>query len=157
MTTPTVDRRPSCFIGSDPVLRSACIGDTRDALRDGRTDAAIVTKVPTPKQTMIVRGSTWVAPAGISIPRPANSALRPAASRIPIPNPTADASIPTKAASAITDLTIWLRDAPIARINPISLVLCATMIEKVLKMMNEPTKSDISAKARSAVLKKESC
>ena len=47
-------------------------------------------------------------------------------------------------------------DAPSARSRASSRVRCATMIENVLKMMNEPTNSATNAKTSSAVLKKPS-
>ena len=60
--------------------------------------------------------------------------------------PTTDAAVPTAAASRITERRTCLRVAPTARNNASSRVRCATMMEKVFQMMNDPTKTAIAAK-----------
>ena len=63
-------------------------------------------------------------------------------------------SSPTTTASSSTARRTWPRLAPSIRIRASSRVRCATSIENVLKMMNAPTNSAISAKASRNVLKK---
>ena len=70
----------------------------------------------------------------------------PSASRTPNPSPMSEARSPITSDSRITEARIWRRDAPIVRSVANSRVRCATVIEKVLKMTNAPTKSAIAAK-----------
>ena len=67
-----------------------------------------------------------------------------------------EATSPTTAASIRTDRKICRRLAPRIRNMANSRVRCPTMIEKVLKMVKEPTKREMKAKTRSAVEKNPS-
>ena len=58
-----------------------------------------------------------------------------------------EARNPMMSDSRITEPRICRRDAPIVRSVANSRVRCATVIEKVLKMTNAPTKSAMPAKA----------
>ena len=51
---------------------------------------------------------------------------------MPATTPIAEANTPVNNASSITERVTCLRLAPIARNNAVSLVRCATVIEKVL-------------------------
>ena len=104
---------------------------------------------------MIVRALITVPPAGMSIPKPARSALRPADSRTPKSSPKTDARRPTTSDSPSTDSRTWRPLAPIARSRAISRIRWATMIENVLKMMKQHTNSAMRAKIVNAVLKNE--
>ena len=61
---------------------------------------------------------------------------------------------PRTSASPATAATIWRRVAPSARSSANSRVRCATVIEKVLKMMNAPTSSAAPASASSIGVRK---
>ena len=61
---------------------------------------------------------------------------------------------PMTSDSPRTEAVTWRRLAPTARSSASSRFRCATMIEKVLKMRNEPTNREISAKISRNVLKK---
>ena len=80
----------------------------------------------------------------------------PAATPRPAKRPATDAKRPTTAASASTDRSTCLRLAPIARSSAISRVRWATMIEKVLQMMNAPTSSAMTANTMQERVKKPS-
>ncbi len=56
----------------------------------------------------------------------------PAPCAMPTTTPIAEANTPVNDASSITERITCLRLAPIARSNAVSLVRCATVIEKVL-------------------------
>ncbi len=155
-TAPTSDRRrnePPC---STPVPRRAAIGAILDALRAGEMEDRTVTPTPTRSEAMMVRGATTAPEAGRSIPKALSRLWSPMATRMPRPSPTSDAKRPTMNASAITDNRTCRRLAPRARSRASSRVRWATRIEKVLRMMNPPTNSEIPAKTRSAVLKNPS-
>ena len=121
------------------------MGAIREARRAGTTEDAIVTRVPTIRETQIVRGSSLSPVLGRSIPNALRSAFNPTAIAMPTRIPTADANRPTTNASTITESSTCRLLAPIARSSAISLERCATMIENVLKMMNAPTKSAMNA------------
>ena len=57
-------------------------------------------------------------------------------------------------ASSNTERSTCRREAPIVRSSANSFVRCATVIEKVLKMMNAPTNSAMPANTSSSVLRK---
>ncbi len=59
-----------------------------------------------------------------------------------------EATKPMTSDSRITAASTCRRDAPIVRKVANSRVLCATVIEKVLKMTNAPTKSAMPANVR---------
>ena len=65
-----------------------------------------------------------------------------------------DATTPSASASAATAASTWRRVAPSERSSANSRVRCATVIEKVLKMMNAPTSSAAPEKASSAGVRK---
>ena len=75
------------------------------------------------------------------------------ATRMPRPTPAADATSPTRAASPTTDAMTWPRLAPRARSRPSSRVRWATRIEKVFRIMNAPTNSEMPANTSRKVLK----
>ena len=74
---------------------------------------------------------------------------------MPATNPTVDATRPTSTASNSTDPSTWRCPAPMARSSASSRLRCATMIENVLKMMNEPTSSATTPKISRNVLKND--
>ena len=90
------------------------------------------------------------------MPKAARSPFEPAATTTPPPTPMAEATKPTMSASASTDRVTCFRLAPRARRSASSRSRWATMIVKVLKMMNEPTNRATAAKASRKVLKKPS-
>ncbi len=90
------------------------------------------------------------------MPSAESNALSSPASATPATNPITDATRPTSSASSSTERTTCLLFAPIARSSAISRPRWATMIEKVLKMMNEPTSSAITPKTSRNVLKNRS-
>ena len=133
----------------------AATGDTLAALRAGDRAATRVTSSPASPATITVRMLNTRPPMG----RPRSpSALsrpsRPAAMAIPAASPMAEAMTPTATASAITEPSTWRLLAPSARSRPFSRVRCATVIENVLKIMNAPTSSAMTAKIIMNVLKK---
>ena len=67
-----------------------------------------------------------------------------------------EATNPRMAASMSTDRNTCRRLAPTIRSRASSRVRWPTMIEKVLKIVNPPTKSEMNAKTRRAVEKKPS-
>jgi hypothetical protein len=69
-----------------------------------------------------------------------NSAFRPAARPRPAKRPTTAAMNPMTTASSTTDHSTCRRDPPIVRTVANSRVRWATVIERVLKMTNAPTK-----------------
>ncbi len=127
--------------------RIAATGAIREARTAGNTDAAIVTRMPTAKdETTAAAGSPMLASCRLPPPNVANSRASSAPTPTPAPSPTTEATTPITSASSTTDTIIWRRLAPMARISASSLVRCATMMEKVLKMMNAPTNRAIPAK-----------
>ncbi len=66
--------------------------------------------------------------------------------------------MPTASASSMTDRETCRRLAPTVRSNAISRVRWATSIEKVLRMMNAPTKTAIDAKtSRNVLMNRSPC
>ena len=88
---------------------------------------------------MTVRLSRTREVVGRSAPNTLNIARSPSATRNPAASPTTAPIRPITPASRITDPRICLRDAPSVRSTPNSETRWATVIEKVLKMMNAPT------------------
>ena len=101
----------------------------------------MVTPVPASSDTQTVRNSTTVPLSGRSAPNALNSWSSPGASAKPASRPRSAPPKPSIAPSATTDRTTWPRVAPSVRSRPNSRVRCATVIEKVLKMMKAPTNS----------------
>ena len=127
--------------------RTAAIGATRVARIAGNSPATTVTIVPTRSETTIVRVAKTVSAAGSPSPSAPKSASRPFASRKPRTSPTSDASRPIAKASTSTERSTWRREAPSVRSVANSRVRWATVIESVLKITKEPTKSAIPANA----------
>jgi hypothetical protein len=73
---------------------------------------------------------------------------------MPAARPSADASAASTRDSASTPVTTCRLVAPTARRSATSRVRWAMTIEKVLKMMNEPTKRAMTANTSKNVLKK---
>ena len=125
----------------------AAIGGTRVARIAGNSPAITVTSVPTSSDTTIVRVAKTVSAAGSPSPSARNSASSPFASRSPRKSPTTDARKPITNASSSTERRTCRREAPSVLSVANSRVRWATVIESVLKITNEPTKSAIPANA----------
>ena len=128
--------------------RMASMGATRPARFAGVQEETMVTITPTATGMRIDRASTPTPASGkpkdmASMPA-CSSFTRPAPTRMPSSEPTR----PMIAASASTAVVNCEREAPSARSRPNSLVRCATIIAKVLEMMNVPTSRAIRPKAR---------
>ena len=128
--------------------RIACTGWTRPARRAGTQALRTVTTIPMPSGTRMLAASN---------PRPASGKPKPAAvmahmisSTSPTPTrmPTAEPSTATSAASTMTEPLSWGRDMPRARSRANSRVRWATIMEKVLEMMNVPTSRAMRPKAK---------
>ena len=112
--------------------------------------------MPTTSPTIAVRGSNVSGPVGSVLPKPLSSASSPTAAATPRPTPIADETNPTITASVSTERIIWPRLAPTTRSRASSLVRWPTMIEERCgRIVNAPTKSEISAKISSAVLRND--
>ena len=79
----------------------------------------------------------------------------PWANPMPSTVPIAEATTPSTTASATTMRITWRRLEPIARSVAVSLVRCATVIEKALKITNPPTIRATIAKSSRNVLRNE--
>ncbi len=90
------------------------------------------------------------------MPNASSSALRPTAASTPSPRPISEAASPTRTASPSTDRNTCRRLAPTMRSSASSRVRCPTVIENVLKIVNAPTNSEISANTSSAVERNDS-
>ncbi len=110
--------------------------------------------IPIPSAAITVRSLRTRLVVGRSIPIAMNSAFRPFAITKPKARPSSAPSTPTSNASSTTEVRIWPREAPSVRNMPNSVVRCATVIEKVLKMRKAPTKRATKAKTSSAVRRK---
>ena len=108
--------------------RSAWIGVTRVARTAGIIAASTVTPSPTATAQMTVRSSIGVPVDGMPKPTASNSAVRPAANRMPPAKPRIVAMMPTISASPSTAPSTCRREAPIVRSIPNSRVRCATVI-----------------------------
>ena len=131
--------------GSSEPSRTAAIGGMRVARRAGMSPAAIVTPTPTISETMMVLGAKTSPSLGRSALSALKSAFRPAASPRPRKRPMREATRPMTKASVITDQRICLREPPIVRIVANSRIRWATVMEKMLKMTNAPTKRATTA------------
>ena len=131
--------------GSVAPSRTAAIGGTRVARMAGKSPAASVTRTPTSIDTMTVRSAKTRSAVGSSKPNVPKSAWIPSARRRPKARPKSDATMPMTSDSRMTEASTCRRDAPIVRKVANSRVRCATVIEKVLKMTNAPTKSAMPA------------
>jgi hypothetical protein len=113
-----------------------------------------VTTTPTAIETITVRPSSTSEVVGRSIPNASNSALRPRATTKPPAIPISEPMRPIATASTSTVLRICRREAPSVRSIPNSRTRWATVIEKVLKIRNEPTRTAMKPKTRRKVWKK---
>ena len=156
MPMPQVKRRRSEISTSLCWSETAATGGMRTARRAGLMADTTVTPTPTTRQTMTVRASKTSGPDGSVRPNPLSSASRPTAARTPRPSPMRDDTSPTIAASRSTERKTWRRLAPTMRSRASSRVRCPTMMENVLTMVNEPTKSAMNANTSNAVLRKPS-
>ena len=102
--------------------------------------------MPAASATTTVRGANTRPPAGMPKPSASSSAFSAVAMPKPARRPITDASTPTTSASIRTEASTCRRVAPSARSSPFCRVRCATVIEKVLKIMNAPTSSATTAK-----------
>ena len=124
----------------------AATGGTLAAFRAGEMAATMVTASPARPDMTSVLGVTTRPPAGRPKPSPDSSALSAAATPTPAASPITDAMMPTATASASTDARTWRLLAPSALSRPFSLVRCATVMKNVLKIINAPTSSAMTAK-----------
>ena len=127
--------------------RTAAIGGTLVALRAGEIVASIVMPTPTRSDTTTVRVCKTVPLVGRSTPTALKNAFRPFASKKPQNSPTIAAIRPVMKPSRYTERFTCLRDAPRVRSVASSRTRCATVIDSVLKMTNDPTISEIAANA----------
>ena len=150
--SPLTSRNRSERPGRSCASRSASIGAIRAARRAGTIAAIDVTIVPTTIDTTTVRSRTTVPDAGRSTPIADRSPFSPMASPIPASTPTGRRHEPDHDGldhhRASSPGARW---RPSARNRASSRVRWATMIAKVLKMMNAPTKSATNANTRKAV------
>ena len=119
--------------------RSAATGGTRMARHAGSRPAASVTSVPTSMATITVRALNTRPASGRSICIELSTASRPTAMPKPAPIPMSEASRPMLSASSITEPSTWRRPAPTIRSSPNSRERWATVIDRVLKIVNAPT------------------
>ena len=150
----TVTLRDGPRLGGTAPSCSASTGDTRVARSAGASDDRTVTSVPTASDTTIVRVAMTLPFDGRSTPTARNSARSPPATATPSSRPANDPSRPIVRPSPTTERMTWPRDAPSVRSKANSRIRCVTVIEKVLKMMNAPTNSEMPANARSRVVRK---
>ena len=127
--------------------RTAAIGGTLVALRAGEIVASMVIPTPIRSDTTTVRVCRTVPFVGRSTPTALKKAFRPLASRKPQNSPTIAATRPVMKPSSNTERLTCLRDAPSVRSVASSRTRCATVIDSVLKITNDPTTSEIAAKA----------
>ncbi len=113
-----------------------------------------MTTTPIRSETTTVRDSSTKLVVGRSMPKAWNSAFRAAATRKPPPMPMTAPSRPIVNASTRTVVRICGREAPSVRSIPNSLTRWATVIEKVLKIRKEPTKTAMNPKTSRKVWKK---
>ena len=111
--------------------------------------AARVTAIPALRLMAAVRHVTIVPAAGSWMPEAPSRVLSPLATATPAPMPITAEVAPMIIPSARIDASTWRRDAPRARRVASSRVRWATVIDSVLKMMNEPTNRAIAPKASS--------
>ncbi len=128
----------------------------RTARRAGLMADTTVTPTPTTSAATTVRDSNTSDPVGRVMPKPDKRASSPMAASTPSPSPTRDARMPRMVASNKTERNTWRRLAPTIRSRANSRVRWPTMIEKVLKMVNPPTNSEMKANTSSAVEKNPS-
>jgi hypothetical protein len=124
------------------------------ARRAGDSVDTSVTTMPTTIDTTMVRVAMTLSPDGSSKPTALNSSRRPVATRMPSASPAMLPRIPSTSPSLRTERRTWPREAPRVRSRANSRARWATVIEKVLKMMNAPTNREIPAKASRAVFRK---
>ena len=127
--------------------RTAAIGGTFVALRAGEIVASIVIPTPIKSDTTTVRVCNTVPFVGRSTPTALKNAFSPFASRKPQNSPMIAATRPVMKPSSNTERLTCLREAPSVRRVASSRTRWETVIESVLKMTNEPTISEIAAKA----------
>ena len=113
-----------------------------------------MTPMPTISAMAIVRGASTSPVRGIPKPTASKSAFRTLAKPIPARIPSPDARAPIASASLTTTPSTCRRVAPSARSIANSRIRWATVIEKVLKMMNAPTRIAAPASASSAGVRK---
>ena len=156
MTVPTTIRRRDDSSWSPWWSARAATGGIRTARRAGLMADTTVTPTPTTRAAMTVRDSKTRGPVGRVMPNPLSRASRPRAASTPSPRPISEATSPSRPASTSTERKTWRRLAPTIRSRASSRVRWPTRIEKVLKMVNPPTNSEMKANTSSAVEKKDS-
>ncbi len=151
---PTQTRMRSDRCGSDTSSRIAATGGIFAARRAGKYADSTVTTMPT---VYAHRTGVAVNTSGADVSEPLKiSACSSCARPTPRPRPIVEPRMPTATASPITAPVTCRREAPTARSSASSLVRWATSIEKVLKMMNAPTKIEISANTSRKIRKNDS-
>ncbi len=141
-------------LGAGATARSAAIGGTRVERMAGTSEASRVTTIPTSSETITVRDSITRPVVGRSISNASSRALSSIATRKPPPIPTSAPIRPIASASITTSARIWRREAPSVRSIPNSETRWATVIEKVLKIRNEPTRIAMKAKTSRKICRK---
>ena len=101
-TAPSTTRRPLASAPKPTSGRIAATGGMRLARHAGTIDESNVTRMPTARAAMIVRGLMIVDESGNPAPMALNSAMIPLATRAPKPMPRTEASAPTPSDSAMT-------------------------------------------------------
>ena len=113
--------------------------------------AIIVTPMPSTSETMTVRRFEDEAGRRQSRSEASKTAFRPLASPSPANRPTTEASTPMHEPSISTERRTCRRDAPSERRVANSRTRWATVIEMVLKMTKEPTKTAIAGEGEQEV------
>ncbi len=153
---PRTSRRPEDSVVSPSCSLMAATGAMRTARRAGLMAEIMVTPIPTMRAAITVRDWKTSGPEGRVMPNPLSRATSPSAASTPRPRPTSDATSPRMPASTNTERNTWRRLAPTIRRRASSRVRCPTRIEKVLKMVNPPTNSEMKANTNNAVEKNPS-
>jgi hypothetical protein len=133
--------------GSVAPSRTAAIGGTLVARSAGKRPASTVTTTPTSRLTTTVRVANTMLVVGRSSCSALKRLFRPLARAMPSASPINDERRPIRNASSTTERSTCPREAPSVLSVANSRVRWATVIERVLKMTNAPTKSAIAAKA----------
>ena len=107
----------------------------------------MVTRIPKMIGTTTAETDKPRPPPSKDIPRADSTARITATKPMPEITPSTEPRKPTTRASTTTDPVIWRWEAPIERSSANSLMRWATIIEKVLAIINVPTSRPISPKA----------
>ena len=140
--TPKIQRAGVMVRFSTADSRSASSGATLPARRDADHTPPSATTSPTPADASSVHtGTSTDRPGGIRRAR-CSSVVNGSMTATPSPTPAADATVPTRNASAKSVRLTWRGVAPIVRISPNSRWRCATPSANVDATTKIETKAD---------------